>query len=118
MAHDANLKRAVRLVAQSLESFARLKQWKREEYWLFYRTKPELGRMHFLLIAVALNDEDSDAATSQVWDHLQSELGRFPEILQSINLVVRSKKKVDEGGLYAIGSEYREYRPVSPTRAK
>src|SRR4051812_28992383 len=114
MAQDANLRRAVRLVAQSLESFARLKQWDPEEYWLFYRIKPELGRMHFLLIAAALDDKDSDAATSQVWDHLQSELGQYPDVLQSVNLVVRSKKKVDEGGLYAIGSEYREYRPVSP----
>jgi hypothetical protein len=112
------MKRSVRLVAQSLDRFARLRGWSDSEYWIFYRTKPELERVHFLFVAVAFNDEDSYTTTSQVWDHLQSELGQYPDVLQSVNLVVRSKKKVDEGGLYTIGSQYREYRTVSPTKAK
>lgn len=119
MAQDASMRKVVGLIAQSLESFARLKRWCPEECWRFYLTKPELGRIHVLFVAVGFDDvEDDYATTQQVWDHLRTELAQHRDILQSVNLVVRSKKKVDEGGLYAIGSGYREYRPVATTRVK
>jgi hypothetical protein len=37
-----------------------------------------------------------------------------PDVLRSFGVVVRSKKKVDEGRLYAIGPRYREYGTMYP----
>ncbi len=40
---------------------------------------------------------------------LENELGGQKDVLGSLGLVVHSKKKVDEGGLYAIGPSYEEF---------
>ena len=40
---------------------------------------------------------------------LERELSGHARCTQSLRLVVRSKAKVDEGGLYAIGPGYQEY---------
>lgn len=114
MAEDSGMMTAQFLIAPALDRFARSLGWKDHEYVIYYKTNPDWGRIHILFIAQGFNDRDEHQVTNEVWAHLQKELHDEPEILKSINLVVRSKKKVEEGGLYAIGSAYQKYWPAAP----
>jgi hypothetical protein len=64
------------------------------------------------------DDQDPYKAAREVWAFLKQELKEAPDILRSLGLVVRSKKKVDEGGLYAIGPSYREFWTFYPVQAQ
>jgi hypothetical protein len=116
MAEDSDMTRSVGLIAGSLTRFAKSQAWKDSDYWILYRTNPDWGKVHFLFVAEGFNDEDPYESTRTVWSHLENELANQPDVLKSLGLVVRSKKKVDEGGLYSIGSGYKEYFSFAPAQ--
>lgn len=113
MAEDPGLTAAQYLIAPALDRFARAKGWDRRDYGIYYKTNPDLGRIHILFVAEGFNHQDGHAATSEVWAYLETELHDEPEVLQAIGLVVRSMEKVAEGGLYAIAPTYTKYRPLA-----
>jgi hypothetical protein len=114
MAEDPEMRREVFLVSGALSKFAKEKGWKDSDYWIYYKPNPDWGRVYFVFVAEPLNDQDLYAATTEVWSYLQKELAEVPDVLKSLGLVVRSKKKVDEGGLYSIGPSFREYWTIYP----
>jgi hypothetical protein len=114
MAEDSEMSRAVGLVAGALTRFARSEGWRDLEYWIYYWTNPDWEKVHFVFVSDHFNDQDSYETTRRVWAFLQRELAGAPDVLRSLGLVVRSKKKVDEGGLYAIGPGYREFWTIYP----
>ena len=67
-------------------------------------------------MAKGFDDQDPYKTTRTVWAFLEKELSLHPDVLKSLGLVVESKKKVDEGGLYAIGPSYREFWTIYPAR--
>jgi hypothetical protein len=115
MAEDAEMRREVSLVARELTSFAMEKGWNDLDYWIYYRPNPDWDRVHFVFVSSHFDDQDPYEATRSVWSYLEKKLSAHPEVLKSLNLVVRSKCQVDQGGLYAIGSEYREFYTFYPT---
>jgi len=110
MAEESGIvKRAVFLIARTLIKFAKSQGWKDADYWIYYKTNPDWDKVHFIFVAEGFNDQDPYETTRSVWSYLEKELGGEQDVLRSLGLVVHSKKKVDEGGLYAIGSSYEEY---------
>ncbi len=110
MAEESEMmRRSVFLVASALTKFARSRGWKDSDYWIYYKTNPEWNKVHFIFVVEEFKDQDLNAATKAVWDFLMKELSVHQDVLNSLGLVVLSKAKVQEGGLYAIGPGYEEY---------
>ena len=117
MVEGSEMSREVGLIAGALTRYATEQGWNDSEYWIYYWENPDWDKVHFVFVSSHFNDQDSNEITKQVWAFLESELKSAPEVLRSLGLVVRSKKKVDEGGLYAIGPSYREFWTFYPARA-
>lgn len=115
MAEDPGLTAAQYLIAPALDRFARAKGWDRRDYGIYYKTNPDVGRIHILFVAEGFDHQDDHAVTNEVWAFLETELHDEPEVLQATGLVVRSMEKVSEGGLYAIAPTYTKYRPMTYT---
>lgn len=111
MAEDPGLTAAQYLIAPALDRFAREKGWDRQDYAIYYRSSPNWWRTYVLFVAEGFNDQDDYAITNEVWAFLKNELRDEPEVLEATSLLVRSMKKVREGGLYAIAPVYTKYRP-------
>ena len=110
MAQESEMmKRSVFLVAGALTKFARSQGWKDSDYWIYYKTNPEWNKVHFVFVAEGFKDQDPYGSTKAVWDFLEKELSGQQDVLRSLGLVVRSKAKVEEGGLYSIGPGYEEF---------
>ena len=84
------------------------------EYAVYYRPESDLDELHLLFVSSHFDDLDDYESTREVWSYLESELHYEPEILKALSLVVRSKKKVDQGGLYTIGPGYQKLWIVTP----
>jgi hypothetical protein len=102
------------LVARTLVRFASSRGWKDDEYTVYYRPESDLDRLHLLFVSRHFDDLDDYECTRAVWGYLENELRDEPELLRSLSLVVRSKKKVDQGGLYTIGPGYQRLWTVTP----
>jgi len=109
------MRRSVFLVAGALTRFAESQGWKDPQYWIYYRINPDWGKVHFIFVAEAFNGKNPYETTRQVWAYLEEELKEYSDVLSSLGLVVRSKEQVNEGGIYAIGSEYKEYWTLYPS---
>jgi hypothetical protein len=113
------MRQAVREVAAALTKYAKAQNWGDEDYWIYYSTNPEWGRVHFVFVAKGFDGRESYERYKSVWDFLKKELEHESDILSSLNLVVNGKSEVDRGGIYRIGPEYedyREYRTLSNPR--
>lgn len=114
MAEESDMSREVGLVAGALTQFAKSKSWKDSDYWIYYWTNPEWAKIHFVFVAEEFNDQDPYESTREVWSFLEKELASHSDVLKSLGLVTRSRKKLDEGGLYAIGPSYKEFWTAYP----
>jgi hypothetical protein len=111
MATETALRRAVRLVAGALTQYAQEQGWRDEDYWIYYSINPHWGgRVHFVFVARGFDGRDDYESYRSVWRHLQRVLADEPDVLESLNLVVLGKNKVDEGGAYSIGPEYEDFK--------
>src|SRR5947209_5223451 len=109
MAAETTMRQAVREVADALTSYAQAQGWSDEEYWIYFSTNPDWGRVHFVFVAKAFDGRDSYERYKSVWDFLAKKLGHESDVLRSLNLVVNGKNEVDRGGIYQIGPEYENY---------
>lgn len=114
MATEPEVTTAKFLVASTLVRFALSKGWKDNEYGVYFRPDSDQDGLHLLFVAEGFDDQDGYECTREVWRFLERELHFEPDVLRSLNLVVRSKKKVEEGGLYAIGPGYQKLWTVTP----
>lgn len=117
MVTEPGVTTATFLVAGALARFGRAKGWKDDEFGIYYRPESDQDGLYLLMVAEGFNDLDDYECTREVWKYLEKELHDEPDLLKSLILVVRSAKKVAEGGLYAIGSGYRKLWITTPTVA-
>ena len=109
MAVSTILRRALRRIAGAITEYAKKNKWTEQDYWIYYQFNPDWDRLHILFVAKAfdLNSEFKNYASVQ--EFLTEVLADEPHLQELLGLVVRSKRQVDEGGIYSIGSDYREY---------
>jgi hypothetical protein len=110
--------RSVFLVGVALTKYAMSQGWKDFEFSIYYKPNPEWDKLHFILVAEAYNDQDSYESTRRVWSFMEQELKGEDEVLKSLGLVVWSKKRVEAGGLYAIGPDFRRFWTLYPVQAQ
>ncbi|MBX6311559.1 MAG: hypothetical protein IRY99_01345 [Isosphaeraceae bacterium] len=107
MAVSTDVAAAIARVASALTRYAQARGWKPEDWRLYYRVTPDWDRMHFIVVARELDDQDEFAAYSSIRNYLERELADAPELFRAVGLVVRGFKQIEEGGIYRIGDDFK-----------
>lgn len=108
MAVNTTLKRALRLIAGALTDYAKDQGWSPDDYWIYYHINPKWDKIHMIFVAKGFEGKGDFQNYASVRRYLESKLADEPELLNYMGLIVRSLKQVEEGGIYAIGPEYRD----------
>jgi hypothetical protein len=114
MAHRTDLRWVLHKVITGLLNFRKAKNWSDQDYWVYYDLNEDWDRVNIVFVAKAFNDTDRFDSYREVWEFLQKQMADDPESLGRINLVVRSEDQVQQGGIYSIGREYKEYFTFYP----
>jgi len=113
------MKRVVGEVANALTGYAETKGWKPNDYWIYYNINADWDVVHLIFVSRQVGESEEDSYYHEVWQYLIEHFKADPAILRYFSLLVRSKSKVDKGGLSSISptyQEYDEYWTVRPTR--
>jgi hypothetical protein len=106
--YNPALIRARRKLAMALAKYADRRGWHPEDYKIFMRANPDWNRLHVAFVAKEFENSDKYQCYLDVLHYLEGELTDESELLDSINLVVRDFKQVEEGGFFGLGPEYSE----------
>lgn len=110
MAVSADVKRVIRRLANAILDYAKTRGWDREDVQLYYRWVPDWDRLHILVVIPDFEGGTEFQAWSSILTHLGEEFADDPEFMKHhLSLLVRTSQQVQEGGIYEIGPEYREY---------
>jgi hypothetical protein len=118
MANNPILRKVVRRVAEALASFAVEKGWAQDEYGIYYRMNPDWDQVHFIFVAKGLPGQGSFSDYAEVRNYLAQKLQDEPDLMNMVGLVVRDYSQVEQGGIYSIGADYKEYWTVHKTDPK
>jgi len=113
MDSEIAMKRIVGEVANALTRFAETKQWKPNDYWIYYNINADWDVVLLIFVSRQISESEEDAYYHAVWQFLIEHFKEDPAILRYFNLLVRSKSRVDKGGLYGIGPAFEEYWTVT-----
>jgi hypothetical protein len=111
MAFSPTMRRAVRRVADILGDYARKQGWGSDEFRLLFSVNEDWGKIHVVFLARGFEGRDPHKRYAEVDQYLRKNLREEPELFQSIGLVIRTFKQLEEGGPYAIGPGYEEVKP-------
>ena len=109
MVERSVVNRALREVAEAIESFAKQQGWSRDDYHWYYRVNWEWDHLHIILVARSFEGKDYAQNYYGVRDYLKEKLKDATELARSFGLVVMDPKQVASGGIYRIGPEYEDY---------
>jgi hypothetical protein len=104
------LKRTMIRIAESLNRFAKEHSWNREDYSIYYKINNNWDKIHVLFVSRHFEAGKHFENYVAVMETLEQDLADEPGLINKVGLVVRSPKQVEEGGIYAIGPEFREFR--------
>jgi hypothetical protein len=113
MAVSSTLRRAVRGIAKNLMKYAQAQGWGPDDYLIYYRTNPNWDQVHFLFAARAFEGRDKFESYVAVRKYLEEELGDDTDLLGTLSLVIRDFAQLAKGGIYSVGPEYKEFRPIA-----
>ncbi len=106
----------VREVSFALARYANREKWSEADYWIYYSIEADWDVVKFVFVSRHFDGKDERACYLDVWRFLVESFKDDPEIFKYFSLVVRSKVKVDEGGLYGISPGYREFWTFYPVQ--
>jgi hypothetical protein len=117
MDSETAMKRVVAEVANALSNYADQRGWKPNDYWIYYNINAEWDVVHLIFVSRQISESQEDSYYHEVWQFLirHFQVKQDPAILRYFNLLVRSKSRVDKGGLYGIGPAFEEYRTITPS---
>jgi hypothetical protein len=116
MDYSPMIRRAIRLIAEAIDKYAKNQGWSIDDYRWYYRVSPEWGHIHIILVANAFKGRDYSEAYRSVRDFLYQELRDEPALFQSIGIVLRDFDQVNQGGIYEIGPDYEDFWAFRPVR--
>jgi hypothetical protein len=111
MDSETAMKRVVGEVSFALSKYAEKAGWKKDDYWIYYYINIDWGVVNFVFVSRHFDQRDEQTSHADVWHFLIDYFKNDPAILRDFTLVVRSKARVDQGGLSSIGPKYREFDP-------
>jgi len=109
MDSETALRRVVSEVSSALTKYAELEKWNKEEYWIYYYINSDWNNVNFVFVSRHFKPEEEREDYVKVWEFLINYFKDEPEILRYSSVLVRSKAKVDEGGLYGISPRYHDF---------
>jgi hypothetical protein len=115
MDSETAMKRVVAEVANALSNYAEQRGWKPNDYWIYYNINAEWDVVHLIFVSRQISESQEDSYYHEVWQFLIWYFKEDTAILRYFNLLIRSKSRVDKGGLYGIGPAFEEYRTVTPS---
>ncbi len=115
MDSETAMKRIVGEVANALARFAETKGWKPNDHWIYYNVNADWDVVLLIFVLRQIDESEEDDYYHAVWQFLIEHFKQDPAILRYFNLLVRSKSRVDKGGLYGIGPAFEEYGTVTPS---
>ncbi len=116
MAFIDNLKQAARAVADTLGVYARSRGWKDDECRIAFRADRRKGQLYFIFASKHFDPEEELRNYVSVREYLGKRLADEPELLDAVGIVIETFEQLEEGGLYAIGPEYRAITPRNLAR--
>jgi len=111
MGLSPNMKRAVRRVADVLGAFARGSGWWPLDFRLYYRANEEWGRINFVFASDGFAKNDYIKNHRHIMAYLKDRLQDEPDLVDALNLSLRSMKELTEGGIYSVDRSYSFIRP-------
>jgi hypothetical protein len=111
---ETAMRQVVQEVSFALTKYADKEGWKKDEYWIYYHVNSDWGVVNFVFVSRCFDGTDEWTSYQSVWRFLIEYFKDDPEILRYFTLVVRSKAKVDQGGLNSLGPSYREFWTFYP----
>jgi len=109
VAVGTNLNGALREIAGALTKYARDHNWSDDDYWIYYRIDPEWDKIHIIFVAKEFDPGRKSDNYVSVRSYLEKHLLDHPEFLNHLGLIVQSLVRVNQGGIYAIGPEFKEF---------
>jgi len=110
---DPAVRQAVRRVLQSLHKFAKSDgrqwsyatdaDWKHGDYFLDVAVNEDWGRIYVTFAAKPFEGRDGVERFEQVQDFLDRELADDPDLVEAIDLVVKSPKEFDQETSLGLG---------------
>jgi predicted Co/Zn/Cd cation transporter (cation efflux family) len=113
MAIGPTMKQAIRRIAQALVAYAKEKGWSEGDYQIYYAASSKRSQIYIAFVSKYFDKNQRYENYALIKEHLARELGDMPGLLNHLALVIRSREQVEEGGIYAVGPPYREYRPLT-----
>ncbi len=111
------LQRCLRLVVGALTKYANDEGWQPGTFGIFYRVNEDWGRVHIIFVSEHFDSRTEYLNYVGVLKYLKQTFNANADVLASLSLVTRSQEQVNQGGIYEIGPEYREYWTIYPDRS-
>jgi len=115
MAVETALKPAVRRLAQGFRRYAAARGWSRDDYRIYVETKAMWGRIGVIFVARTFPGRDEYDQWVAVMHFLLKDLHDEPELLASLNLVLRTFDQIDQDETYRVSSGYEDVDGVFPS---
>jgi hypothetical protein len=115
MALGANMKSAIKRIANALVDFASQQGWKPNDYQILFYQSSRWGRIRVFFIAKDFGGLSRQDMWVRVSDHLEKELAMGPDIGYSLGHSVRDWSQVNQGGAYSIPLGYIDHRELLMT---
>lgn len=100
------MKNAVGKIAGAIRRYAAEQQWSQDDFKIFVEVNSDWGRIHAIFVARQFPGQYPEDQWLSVINSLELSLKNEPELLDSMNLTLRTFDEVDQGGLYSLSPEY------------
>lgn len=110
MAVSTGLKRFLRRLTAATLDYAKQHAWDSKDVQVYYRFVSDWDRLHVIIVIPDFEGLSEFQVWSSILTHLSAEFADEPDVMNHVNLLVRTTQQVEGGGIYSIGPEYREFR--------
>ncbi len=110
------MKNAVGRIAVAFHQYATKQGWKADDYRILVEVKPEWGRIHVVFVAREFPGTHPEDQWLSVIEFLDATLADSPELLESLNLTLRTFDQVQQGGLYSLSPDYIDVDELNAKR--
>jgi len=111
MALGREMKRAIRRVSDLLAAYALNQGAELRDVRIDYRANESWGKLDFVLVSDVFAERDEYEAYKSAMTYLRHRLADDPDLISHVGLVIETFDQLAEGGLYAIGEDYKRVEP-------
>jgi hypothetical protein len=99
------MKPVLQRIATAIRNYASRQGWGAESYRVFAHLSLGWGRFHILVVLKGVPESSLDNQRLALLHYLRLELD---DLVESLDLTLRTEEQVKQGGIYAIGAEFED----------